>query len=66
MDATRAGDAGRLIRVANLPHQVVRGNGAAVRRAGNLGARGQRILAETLADVPEDDDDLSAEEQATA
>jgi len=28
-----------------------------------MGARGQQILAETLADVPEDDDDLNAEEQ---
>src|SRR5271170_701383 len=28
-----------------------------------LGARGRHALAETLADVPEDDDDLSAEEQ---
>ena len=34
--------------------------GSARRR---LGARGQQILAETLADVPEDDDDLNAEEQ---
>jgi hypothetical protein len=28
-----------------------------------LGVRGRQVLAETLADVPEDDDDLSAEEQ---
>jgi hypothetical protein len=28
-----------------------------------MGIRGQSILAETLAEVPEDDDDLNAEEQ---
>jgi superfamily II DNA or RNA helicase len=28
-----------------------------------LGVRGQQILAETLADIPEDDDDLDADEQ---
>jgi superfamily II DNA or RNA helicase len=28
-----------------------------------IGARGRRILAETLADIPDDDDDLNAEEQ---
>jgi superfamily II DNA/RNA helicase len=28
-----------------------------------MGERGQRILAETLVDIPEDDDDLNAEEQ---
>jgi SNF2 family DNA or RNA helicase len=33
------------------------------RREAKLGIRGQHILAETLADVPEDDDDLNAEEQ---
>ena len=32
-------------------------------REEKLGNRGQQILAETLADVPEDDDDLNAEEQ---
>ena len=32
-------------------------------REERLGIRGQHILAETLADVPEDDDDLNAEEQ---
>src|SRR5277367_399220 len=32
-------------------------------REERLGIRGQQILAETLADVPEDDDDLNAEEQ---
>src|SRR5260370_39762947 len=32
-------------------------------REEQLGIRGQQILAETLADVPEDDDDLNAEEQ---
>jgi SNF2 family DNA or RNA helicase len=32
-------------------------------REEQMGARGQRILAETLAGVPEDDDDLNAEEQ---
>jgi superfamily II DNA or RNA helicase len=32
-------------------------------REEQMGNRGQRILAETLADVPEDDDDLNAEEQ---
>lgn len=32
-------------------------------REEKLGIRGQQILAETLADVPEDDDDLSADEQ---
>ena len=32
-------------------------------REEQMGARGQQILAETLADVPEDDDDLNAEEQ---
>jgi len=32
-------------------------------REEQMGARGQRILAETLAAVPEDDDDLNAEEQ---
>jgi len=32
-------------------------------REEQLGNRGQQILAETLADVPEDDDDLNAEEQ---
>src|SRR5690606_23128981 len=30
-----------------------------------LSVRGRRILAETLAEVPEDDDDLTAEEQET-
>ncbi len=32
-------------------------------REERMGVRGQQILAETLADVPEDDDDLNAEEQ---
>ena len=32
-------------------------------REEKMGARGQKIIAETLADVPEDDDDLNAEEQ---
>jgi superfamily II DNA or RNA helicase len=32
-------------------------------REERLGIRGQQILAETLADVPDDDDDLNAEEQ---
>jgi superfamily II DNA or RNA helicase len=32
-------------------------------REDRLGIRGQQILAETLIDVPEDDDDLNAEEQ---
>jgi superfamily II DNA or RNA helicase len=32
-------------------------------REDQMGIRGQQILAETLADVPEDDDDLNAEEQ---
>jgi SNF2 family DNA or RNA helicase len=32
-------------------------------REEKLGVRGRRALAETLADVPEDDDDLNAEEQ---
>ena len=32
-------------------------------REERLGIRGQYLLAETLADVPEDDDDLNAEEQ---
>ncbi len=32
-------------------------------REEKIGARGRRILAETIADVPEDDDDLNAEEQ---
>jgi len=32
-------------------------------REENLGSRGQRILAETLDTLPEDDDDLSADEQ---
>ncbi|MGA2379053.1 MAG: helicase-related protein [Spirochaetia bacterium] len=32
-------------------------------REEKMGARGQHALAETLADVPEDDDDLNAEEQ---
>jgi len=32
-------------------------------REEKMGARGQQILAETLADVPEDDDDHNAEEQ---
>ena len=32
-------------------------------REEKMGIRGQQILAETLADVPEDDDDLNAEEQ---
>ena len=32
-------------------------------REEKLGIRGQQILAETLADVPEDEDDLNAEEQ---
>ena len=32
-------------------------------REEQMGNRGQRILAETLADIPEDDDDLNAEEQ---
>ena len=32
-------------------------------REEQLGIRGQQILAETFADVPEDDDDLNAEEQ---
>jgi superfamily II DNA/RNA helicase len=32
-------------------------------REERLGIRGQEILAETLAEVPEDDDDLNAEEQ---
>jgi superfamily II DNA or RNA helicase len=32
-------------------------------REEQMGARGQRILAETLTSVPEDDDDLNAEEQ---
>jgi SNF2 family DNA or RNA helicase len=30
-----------------------------------LGLRGRQLLAETLADIPEDDDDLTAEEQET-
>jgi hypothetical protein len=30
-----------------------------------MGIRGQQILAETLLDIPEDDDDLNAEEQET-
>jgi superfamily II DNA or RNA helicase len=34
-------------------------------REEKLGVRGRRALAETLADVPEDDDDLNAEEQET-
>jgi ERCC4-related helicase len=34
-------------------------------REEKLGVRGRRVLAETLADVPEDDDDLNAEEQET-
>jgi SNF2 family DNA or RNA helicase len=34
-------------------------------REEKIGARGRTILAETLADVPEDDDDLNAEEQET-
>src|ERR1700686_3690371 len=34
-------------------------------REERLGIRGQQILAETLVDVPEDDDDLNAEEQET-
>lgn len=32
-------------------------------REGNLEIRGQKVLAETLAYIPDDDDDLSAEEQ---
>jgi len=32
-------------------------------REENVGNRGQQILAETLVDIPEDDDDLNAEEQ---
>jgi superfamily II DNA or RNA helicase len=32
-------------------------------REERLGIRGQQILAETLADIPDDDDDLNAEEQ---
>ena len=32
-------------------------------REEKMGVRGQQILAETLAEVPEDDDDLSADEQ---
>jgi superfamily II DNA or RNA helicase len=32
-------------------------------REEKIGARGQRVLAETLADVPEDEDELNAEEQ---
>ncbi len=32
-------------------------------REEKLGVRGRRVLADTLADVPEDDDDLNAEEQ---
>ena len=32
-------------------------------REERMGVRGQQILAETLAEVPEDDDDLSADEQ---
>ncbi len=32
-------------------------------REEKLGSRGQQVLAETLADLPEDDDDLNAEEQ---
>jgi superfamily II DNA or RNA helicase len=32
-------------------------------REEKLGIRGQQVLAETLADVPEDEDDLNAEEQ---
>jgi superfamily II DNA or RNA helicase len=32
-------------------------------REEKMGARGQKILAETIAEVPEDDDDLNAEEQ---
>jgi superfamily II DNA or RNA helicase len=32
-------------------------------REEKLGIRGQEVLAETLADVPDDDDDLNAEEQ---
>ena len=32
-------------------------------REEKLGVRGRQSLAETLADVPEDDDDLNAEEQ---
>ncbi|MDP3921702.1 MAG: helicase-related protein [Candidatus Omnitrophota bacterium] len=32
-------------------------------REEKMGARGQQILAETIADVPDDDDDLNAEEQ---
>ena len=32
-------------------------------REEKLGIRGQQVLAETLADLPEDDDDLNAEEQ---
>jgi superfamily II DNA/RNA helicase len=34
-------------------------------REERLGIRGQQVLAETLADVPEDEDDLNAEEQET-
>ena len=34
-------------------------------REEKIGARGQQVLAETLADVPEDDDELNAEEQET-
>ena len=34
-------------------------------REEKLGIRGRKALAETLADVPEDDDDLNAEEQET-
>ena len=34
-------------------------------REEKIGIRGQQILAETLIDIPEDDDDLNAEEQET-
>jgi superfamily II DNA or RNA helicase len=34
-------------------------------REERLGIRGQQILAETLVDIPEDDDELNAEEQET-
>lgn len=34
-------------------------------REEKMGIRGQQILAETLLDIPEDDDDLNAEEQET-
>ncbi len=34
-------------------------------REEKIGARGQQVLAETLAEVPEDDDELNAEEQET-